>query len=79
VPALGGSNLFSLDLIESHKSPAVLEKFKSHNITLSRIPVGCTSLVQRLDFAINKPFKDIMRELTDEAIFAIESAITFHK
>jgi len=80
VPALGGRpTLFCLDLMGSHKTPAVLEKLKSHNITPSLIPGRCTSLVQPLDVAINNPFKEIMRELTDEAIFAMESAETFHK
>ncbi|RPB02214.1 hypothetical protein L873DRAFT_1881246 [Choiromyces venosus 120613-1] len=80
VPALGGRRtLFSLDLIGSYKMSAVLKKLKSHNITPSLIPTGCTSLVQQLDVTINKPFKDIICELIDEAIFAMESVKIFHK
>ena len=80
VPTLGGRpTLFSLDLMGSHKTPAVLDKLKSHNITPSLIPGGCTSLVQPLAIAINKSFKEIMRKLTDNAIFAMESADTFYK
>ena len=75
----GRPTLFSLDLMGSHKTLAVLEKFKSHNITRSLITGRCTSLIQLLDVAINKPFKHIMRELMDEEILPIESAETFHK
>jgi len=80
VPVLGGRpTLFAIDLMGSHKTPAVLAKLRSHNITPSLIPGGCTSLVQPLDVAINKPFKDLMREHTDEAIFSAETIETFHK
>jgi len=80
VPALGGRpTLFALDLMGSHKTPAVLELFRSNNITPSLIPAGCTSLVQPLDVSINKPFKDLMRDYTDQKIFECESAADFEK
>jgi len=82
VPVLGGRpTLFALDLMGSHKTPlaAVLEKLRSHNITPSLIPGGCTSLIQPLDVSINKPFKEILRELTDTAIFESESVEAFDK
>ena len=63
----------------SHKTPAVLEKLRLHHITPSLIPGGCTSLVQPLDVSVNKPFKEIMRELTDAAIFEAESSENFHR
>jgi len=82
IPVLGGRpTLFALDLMGSHKTPAVLEKLRQHNlnITPSLIPGGCTSLVQPLDVSVNKPFKEIMRDLTDTAIFEAESAEDFHR
>jgi len=80
VPVLGGRpTLFTLDLMGSHKTPAVLELFRNNNITPSLIPAGCTSLVQPLDVSINKPFKELMRDLTDEKIFELESAADFEK
>jgi len=65
--------------MESYKTRAVLERLRLPNITLSLIPGGCTSLVQPLDVSINQPFKEIMGELTDTAIFEAESAEAFHR
>jgi len=80
VPALGGRpTLFALDLMGSHKTPAVLQLLRTNNITPSLIPAGCTSLIQPLDVSINKPFKGLMRDITDEKIFELESAAEFEK
>lgn len=69
IPALNGRlTLFALDLCRSHKTPAVLNQLRKHNIMSSLIPGGCTSLVQPLDVAINKPLKGIIRNLTDDGI-----------
>jgi len=69
VPVLGGRpTLFTVDLMGSYKTPAVLDLFRNNNITPFVIPAGCTSLVQRLDLSINKPFKELMRDLTNERI-----------
>jgi len=80
VPVLGGCpTLFTLDLMGSHKTPAVLELLQNNNITPSLIPAGCTSLVQPLDVSINKPCKEFMSDLTDEKIFELDSAADFEK
>ncbi|RPB01142.1 DDE-domain-containing protein [Choiromyces venosus 120613-1] len=80
VPVLGGRpTLFAIDLMGSHKTPAVLEKLRANNITPSLIPARCTSLIQLLDVSVNKPFKEIMWELTDNVIFEVESLETFWK
>jgi len=80
VPVLGGRpTLFTLDLMGSHKTPAVLELLRNNNITPSLIPAGCTSLVQPLDVFINKPLNELMCDLTDEKIFELESAADFEK
>jgi len=80
VPVLGGPpTLFTLDLMGSHKTPAVLKLLRNNNITPSLIPAGCTSQVQPLDVSINKRFKELMRDLTDEKICELESAADFEK
>ncbi|RPA90191.1 hypothetical protein L873DRAFT_1635811, partial [Choiromyces venosus 120613-1] len=74
VPVLGGHPpSFAIDFMGSHKTPAVLQKMRSHGITPSLIPGGCTHLVQPLDVAINKPFKDLIHEHTDTTIFQAET------
>ena len=45
----------------------------------SLIPGGYTSLVQPLDVSVNKSFKEIMRDLTDTAIFEAENPEAFHQ
>lgn len=80
IPALGGRpTLFALDLMGSHKTPAVLELLNNSNITPSLIPSGCTGLVQPLDVSINKPLKELVRDLTDQRIFDLESAADFER
>jgi len=80
IPALGGRpTLFALDLIGSHKTSAILQLFCTNNITPFLIPAGCTTLVHPLDVSINKPFKGLMRDITDEKIFEFESAAEFEK
>ena len=80
IPVLGGHpTLFALDLMGSHKTPAILDLLHSNNITPSLIPGGCTGLVQPLDVSVNKPFKELVRDLTDEKIFKLESIDQFEK
>lgn len=80
LPALNGKpSLFAMDLCTSYKTPAVLDLLRSNQITPSLIPAGCTSLVQPLDVSINKPLKEYVRSLTDEAIRDCESVETFEK
>jgi len=80
LPVLGGRpTLFALDLMGSHKTPAILDLLCSNHITPSFIPGGCTRLVQPLDVSVNKPFKELVRELTDEKIFELESIDQFER
>ena len=80
VPVLGGRpSLFAMDLCSAHKTDQVLQLLHSHNIIPSLIPAGCTSLVQPLDVSVNKPLKDRIRDLTDEAILECESVDSFEK
>ena len=80
IPVLGSSlTLFSLDLMGSHKTPALLDLLRHNNITPSLISGGCTGLVQPLDVSVNKPFKELVRDLTDKKMFELESIDQFEK
>ncbi|RPB01350.1 hypothetical protein L873DRAFT_1891494 [Choiromyces venosus 120613-1] len=63
----------------SHKTPAILDLLHQKNITPSIIPGSCTGLVQPLDVSGNKLFKELIRDLTDEWIFELESVAEFEK
>lgn len=41
---------------------------KSHDITPSLIPSGCTGLIQVLDVSVNKPLKELIREELDTVL-----------
>lgn len=58
--------LLVMDVAAFHKTPAILQKLRDNQITTAMIPSGCTSLLQPLDTAVNKPFKDWLREATEE-------------
>jgi hypothetical protein len=75
----GRSNLFTMDLCGSHKTEPVLNKLRTHQILSTMIPAGCTSLVQPLDVSINKPLKEHIWSLTDEAIRECGSVEEFEK
>lgn len=80
IPALNGKpSLFAMDLCTSHKTPTVLALLRSNQITPSLIPAGCTSLVQPLDVSINKPLKEYVRSLTEDAIRDCENVSSFEK
>ena len=73
-PSLQGRpSLFAIDVAEFHKTPAVVSKLESYQITPSMIPAGCTGLVQPLDVSVNRPFKDILRDLTEQEIIQQEA------
>lgn len=80
IPVLEGRpTLFAIDLCTSHKTPAVLDSLRQNRILPSLIPAGCTSLVQPLDVSINKPLKEYIWVLTDEAIRDCENIGDFEK
>ena len=59
---LGGRpTLMALDMFGGHKGDKVLDTMRAHDITLSVIPGGCTSMVKPLDISINRPYKDILK------------------
>ena len=69
-----GPRLLALDVAKFHKTDSVLDTLRSHNIVPSMVPAGCTGLVQPLDVAVNKPVKDLLRELIERRLDDFETA-----
>lgn len=68
IPALANSakpRFIALDVFAGQKTPSVLNAFRASKTTTSFIPEGCTSLVQPLDTAVNRIFKDHISNLLD--------------
>ena len=55
-------SILKMDLHYSHKTPAVLEIMRIHNILPLYVPAGCTDIIQECDTVINKPFKNAMKK-----------------
>ena len=67
VPLFGKQRaLFIFDRFRAHLTPQVLQTCRDHHITPSLIPAGTTPLTQPLDVAMNKPFKGLIKEFTEE-------------
>ena len=70
-------SMLVLDSFRCHKTPAVLEFLKKEQRTVPAIiPGGLTSILQPLDVAINKPFKDRMRLKWSEWMATGEPVLT---
>lgn len=68
VPIFGQQrSLFVYDRYRAHLTPTVIQKCRDNNIVPSLIPAGTTSMTQPLDVAVNKPFKGMIKEFTEEA------------
>jgi len=68
VPALPpGPHMLVLHVAKFHSTAEVLNTLISHDIIPSMVPGGCTGLVQPLDISVNQPFKNIFRNLLDDA------------
>lgn len=67
VPIFGNSRaLFIFDRYRAHLTPPVIQTCRDNNIIPSLIPAGTTPMTQPLDIAINKPFKGLVKEFTEE-------------
>jgi hypothetical protein len=73
-PAEDRELLLALDAARFHKTPAVLQKLKENHIIPPFVPPGCTGILQPLDTAVNKPFKEMLREETELYTDAREDA-----
>lgn len=63
LPTLGGmDSLLVMDHASFHKTEDVLHSLRQAHVTPALIPAGCTSILQPLDVAINKPFKEKLRD-----------------
>lgn len=60
------SRLFSLDVFKGQKTSAIKQAFRDLNVIPFFISSGCTSYVQVLDVAINKPLKSRITALADQ-------------
>jgi len=58
--------LFIFDRYRAHLTSQVIQTCRNNQITHSLIPAGTTSLTQPLDVAMNKPFKGLIKEFTEE-------------
>ena len=61
-------SLLVMDTASFHVTEGILNLLRANNIVPSIIPAGCTGLLQPLDTAVNKPFKEYLREFTDAYI-----------
>jgi len=75
IPDNARESLLLMDVAGFHTTPQVLQKLRSASITTSLIPSGCTGLLQPLDTAVNKPFKQYLREYTDAYTLGKQSSI----
>jgi hypothetical protein len=66
--------LLALDAAAFHKTPAILQKLRDNHIIPALVPPGCTGLLQPLDTAANKPFKELLREQAELYTDAQEEA-----
>ena len=66
--------LLAFDAAAFHKTPEILHTFRNNHIVPALVPSGCTGLLQPLDTAVNKPFKELLREYTELYIDAKEDA-----
>ena len=69
VPALPpGPCMLVLDVAKFYSTAEVLNTLRLHDIIPSRVPAGCTGLVQPLDVSVNKPFNYILRDLLEDVL-----------
>jgi hypothetical protein len=73
-PTAQNEVLLALDAAAFHKTPAILQKLRNNYIITALVPPGCTGLLQPLDTAVNKPFKELLREQTELYMDAREEA-----
>jgi len=77
LPILGTcATLLVMDLFKSHSKQEIKDWLRTHGIVPSLVPGGCTGLVQPLDVSVNRPFKDILKQVIDNAVDLSERQTT---
>jgi hypothetical protein len=77
LPVLGtGVTLLVMDLFKSHSTQKIKDWLRTHGIVPSLVPGSCTGLVQPLDVSVNCAFKDILKQVTDDAVDLAERQTT---
>ena len=72
LPVLGtGPTPLVMDLFKSHSTQEIKNWLHAHRIV---VPGGCTGFVQPLDESVNRPFKDILKQVIDDAIDLAEGS-----
>ena len=71
----GHDNLLVMDVATFHKTPSILKRLRENHVMTAFIPSGCTSLLQPLDTAVNKPFKGWLREATEEYMDKLDEGV----
>jgi hypothetical protein len=56
------TEILVLDSFSAHANPTAVQKLKDVNLILLQVPGGCTPFIQPLDVAVNKPFKNRVRD-----------------
>ena len=64
-PVAQNEVLLALDAATFHKTPEILQKLRDNHIITALVPPGCTGLLQPLDTAVNKLFKELLQEQTE--------------
>ena len=54
------------DVHRAQQADDAKAQLKKKNSELVNVPPGCTSRVQPLDVSFNKPFKDVVRQLSEK-------------
>jgi len=67
-------SLLVMDHAAFHKTVEVRAALDEGTITPAIIPGGCTSILQPLDVAINRPLKDLLRQRLSEKLEYYEEA-----
>jgi len=77
LPVLGtGATLLVIDHFKFHSTQEIKDWLRTHGIVPSLVPGGCTGLVQPLDVSVNRPFKDILKQVIDDAVDLSERQTT---
>jgi len=70
------ATLLVMDLFKSHSTQEIKDWLPTCRIVPSLVPGGCTGLVQPFDVSVNRPFKDILKQVIDDAVDLSERQTT---